>query len=464
MGTVKNIFVLDCSENEIFKDFLENPYFNVIGCIVFTKEQKQYCIENNIKIVYTLEEMDFLSELDHFNFSLIHKFRPTQRKIEFGMMRSLNSNMIIANKYYNALCLFEKIFQDHKIECVFVNGLPHGYIPETLLLDFGKNYNIPTYYTFPITAHYTSIMRYNDGKCLEVKTPISKLELTQDLFNKNKNSYSLDLINKRLTFSQRIVHWGGGQLLIDILSCIKRFKTNITMGFYQVPLIEKIYSFYRLRETKKFYKKNSIQPNYSKKFVFYAIHFEPEAATGVVCDLQNQLTIIQLLSSCLPKDWLLYIKDHPHQYNINNNLDHYYITNIQFFKDKKFYQEILKLKNVRLIDLKTPSQDLIKHAKVISTINGSIILESINDKKPCITFDNYLMPITQCQLFPNIFTFSSTQQLKQYFDKKKWKNTITDDQIEEGYEQLRKYYFDHYKSTSCIAATIWENIENISIN
>lgn len=135
---MKNIFILDCSDDEIFRDFIDSDFFKVIGCIVYTQQQKEFCLQNHVNIVHTLEEMDFLMDLESFDFGLIDNFRSTQRKIEFGMMRSLNSNMLIANKYYNALCFFKRIFDTFNIDCIFVNGLPHGYIPETILLDFGK--------------------------------------------------------------------------------------------------------------------------------------------------------------------------------------------------------------------------------------------------------------------------------------------------------------------------------------
>ncbi|RDU73867.1 hypothetical protein CQA57_04165 [Helicobacter anseris] len=441
----KNIFILDCSENGIFKNFIKNAHFNVIGCIVFNKNEKEYCLQHGIKYVFTSEEIDFLSELDLFNFSLIEDYRPTQRKVEFGMMRSLNSNMLIANKYYNALCLFEKIFKDNKIDCIFTNCIPHGYIPETILLDMGRKYQIPTYCIFPVTMQYSCIIRYDTKKNVQVSNPIAKEEVTQDVFNKNKNSYQVENINHKLPKRiQKIFHNIGGQITIDILSCLKRLNPRIQMGFYQTRLIEKIYSLYRLGEMKRFYKKNSVIPDYTQKYIFYAIHFEPEAATGVICDLQNQLTIIQLLAKSLPDGWLLYIKDHPHQYNINNILDHYYLTNIHFFKDRDFYEEVLKIKNVRLITLQTQSEDLLQHAQAVATINGSIILESVTKNKACITFDNYLMPITQSKLFSNIHVFQNLQRLKEYFTSSKYQQKMSNEEIDSGIEKLRYYYFNHH--------------------
>lgn len=212
------------------------------------------------------------------------------------------------------------------------------------------------------------------------------------------------------------------------------------MGFYRnMRIVEKLYSYYRLREAKRFYQKHSIKMDPQQKYIFYAIHFEPEASTGVIADLQNQLTIIQILHQALPKDWLLYLKEHPHQYDINNILDHYYLTNIEFFKDIRFYEEILKLKNARLIDLHTPSKELITHSYATATINGSIILESLLSQKHCITFDNRIMAITQRQ-FNLIHSFQNFKALREFIHSLQKEGERP---IDADLEDLAQYYFDH---------------------
>lgn len=205
-------FILDCSCTGLFKDFIQNPAFKLKGAIVFSEEEKQYCLERQIE-VHTLEEMDFLQDyLEYLNFPLIDTFRATQRKIEFGMMRSLNSNMLIANKYYNALAYFHWFFQNFQVDCVFVNGIPHGYIPETILLDMGRELQIPTYCIFPITAQYSSLMKYNQMQNIPIAESINPDIFSKQIFNKNKPSYDANHINLAMggkTFKQ-IMHLGGG--------------------------------------------------------------------------------------------------------------------------------------------------------------------------------------------------------------------------------------------------------------
>lgn len=209
-----NTFILDCSGTRLFESFIQSDLFKVKGAVVFSKEEKQYCLKHDID-AHTLEEMDFLQDyIECLDFALMDAFRATQRKVEFGMMRSLNSNMLIANKYYNALSYFHWFFSQCKIDCIFVNCIPHGYIPETILLDMGKKLQIPTYCIFPVTAQYSSILRYNSLQNIRIAESISKDRFMEQIFNKNKPSYDTKRLHSAIgndAFKQ-IIHRGGGNL------------------------------------------------------------------------------------------------------------------------------------------------------------------------------------------------------------------------------------------------------------
>lgn len=235
---------------------------------------------------------------------------------------------------------------------------------------------------------------------------------------------------------------GGGAIALDILSAIRHPRLTVHMGFYKnMRLVEKIYSFYRLKEMKRFYAKHAVDIDEHQKYVFYAAHFEPEAGTSVIVDLQNQLSVIQMLSHSLPKGWKLYIKEHPHQYDINNVREHFFLINFQYFKDKSFYEEVLKYDNVVLIKADVSSQQLLQHAQAVATINGSIILESVNNAKPCITFDNAIMPITQSNLFNNIHIFSDIPRLQSFLksiETHHFTFSVPNDAL---YKKLAQFYF-----------------------
>lgn len=103
--------------------------------------------------------------------------------------------------------------------------------------------------------------------------------------------------------------------------------------------------------------------------------------------LTSQLYAIKILSSVLPKNWKIYVKEHPDQFKIyyshKNHLNH-----IDHFRSMSFYSQIELFKNVKFIKMSTNSKELIKHVKAICYINGSVFLKAILAKKPIIIFGN----------------------------------------------------------------------------
>lgn len=180
----------------------------------------------------------------------------------------------------------------------------------------------------------------------------------------------------------------GGQVLVDFIICLLKRDFTIKQhpGYFPVSFWHRLLCLLYTKKLKKYYKKISQSPNYNEPFIFYAMHFEPEGGTSVCVPLQNQLTIIQMLHNALPSGWKLYIKEHPHQFMLNNPEMVYFLYNLKWWKSLAFYEEIHKLQHTKLIDFDTPSKELIQYAKALATINGTIHIESTFHNKPCIVF------------------------------------------------------------------------------
>ncbi len=109
----------------------------------------------------------------------------------------------------------------------------------------------------------------------------------------------------------------------------------------------------RYRKSRKYYKK----PDYSKKFVYFPLHYQPEAST-IVCaqKYEKQLYYIDSLAKSLPADTLLYVKEH---YAL---LGH---------RDPAFYAQLQSYPNVRLIDPLVSSHELMKNSVAVTTLTGT---------------------------------------------------------------------------------------------
>jgi len=173
------------------------------------------------------------------------------------------------------------------------------------------------------------------------------------------------------------------------------------------PPTKVLKNIYNVRKMRKFYESISVEFDASKKYVFYALHFEPEANIMARARFSNQLVVIKQLSQSLPKCWALYVKEHPDQFKFYRPGWWYFLCSIHQYRTKAFYKELLKFDNVNLLKQEVKSQDIIKSAEAISTINGSIASEALASNKSLILFGHQSTPFGLCK---DVFKVTSSEQ------------------------------------------------------
>lgn len=122
--------------------------------------------------------------------------------------------------------------------------------------------------------------------------------------------------------------------------------------------------YIRYQISKKYYNK----ADFSKKYIYYPLHYQPEAST-IVCaqKYEKQLFYIDSWAKSLPADTVLYVKEH---YAV---LGH---------RDLSFYKELKKYPNVILIDPWESSRELMKNAVAVTTLTGTAGWEAMLLRKP----------------------------------------------------------------------------------
>jgi hypothetical protein len=124
------------------------------------------------------------------------------------------------------------------------------------------------------------------------------------------------------------------------------------------------------------------KPLYDDKYILYPVHFQPEATTDIWAPYySDQLQTIKSIARSLPLGYYLYVKEH---------------SAILGSKSIKFYKEISKIPNVRLIDPKNNISELIKNSSAVIVLTSTTGLEAILWNKPTIVFGN---------VFYNIYPF-----------------------------------------------------------
>lgn len=345
----------------------------------------------------------------------IQKYRNSQLKVEHFLQRSKLDKSLIQDIYYSALGYWLEFFQHNKIDIVFIMGYEHGATWDSLIIDIAISKNIPVFNIAPSFGFAEKTI--NHIVCLNsqnfIKLP-KQSNYNLHLFLEDlKNYYSKNLKNRanfehpyRFFFKKQLTkfhHYIAYNLLTPHQKYKQLFKKNPLL-----PRHEIFKQAFYIKNLKKLYDKISEQPNFKEKYIYYALHLEPEASIDPRAILSSQLFIIKWLSSNLPKDWKLYIKEHTQQFFVYEHHD-YFLKNIHYFRTMEFYKEIKTLSNVKLIDINIHSSDLIKNSQATSCISGTSLIQAITLNKPIIIFGK---SCTFVELLQESFAISSLEDLQ----------------------------------------------------
>lgn len=191
----------------------------------------------------------------------------------------------------------------------------------------------------------------------------------------------------------------------------------------------------------------------SKKYVYLALHYQPERTTSPQGDVYvDQLLVVKTVAAALPKDWVLYVKEHPVQWLPHGK-------SFTPYRYAGFYKAIAALDRVHLIPQSTNTFDLTKHAQAVATTTGIPGLEAVLRGIPAIVFGYaYYM---HC---PGVFRVSSVAECRAAFEKIQAGHTFSRQAVLNYFGVLDRVsvmgYFDHY-GAQMAAFGAEENTRNI---
>ena len=153
-----------------------------------------------------------------------------------------------------------------------------------------------------------------------------------------------------------------------------RHKNSYHNGSFLIYLFLVIY-----REVEKtyfrFFLKRQSNPDLKKNYFYFSLHYQPERSTDPQSSNYTfQLLALKILDRIVPPNYLIYVKEHPRQYS-----DNFPDLRKIHFRDKKFYLDIEKLNNVKLINMNSDSDELIKNSKLNISCTGSNVWLGIKD-------------------------------------------------------------------------------------
>lgn len=128
--------------------------------------------------------------------------------------------------------------------------------------------------------------------------------------------------------------------------------------------------YFRYKKCKKYY----TLADYTRKYIYFPLHYQPEASTLVCAEkYEKQLYYIDSIAKSLPADTVLYVKEHFAK--LGN-------------RDENFYKELKKYPNVILIDPFEDSKTIIKESSAVVTLTGTAGFEAMLLRKPVFVAGN----------------------------------------------------------------------------
>ena len=157
---------------------------------------------------------------------------------------------------------------------------------------------------------------------------------------------------------------------------------------------------------KRWYREKYIDKNFLRQipndlsFIFLPLQQEPERSLLIsTTDYVNQIKTVEYVSKCIPKNYLLFVKEHPAQ---GPGRGWRKISN---------YQAMQNNPKVKLIHPSVPASEIIAKSKLVISVSGTLALESAFFNKPSITFaDN------DYTLIPSISRLKSKNELRELIE------------------------------------------------
>jgi len=151
----------------------------------------------------------------------------------------------------------------------------------------------------------------------------------------------------------------------------------------------------------KIYKKFCMNADYTKKFVFFAAPYQPEAVTATNAGVYEELfLVLDVLSDSVPDDWIIFYKEHPSTF-----LEHF---QGHYRRNKRVYERIESYKNIQIIPSETDTIKLIDNSQAVCTVGGTTGWESIVRGKPALAFGNVWY-----QGCKSIFTINTLKEIQE---------------------------------------------------
>ena len=147
------------------------------------------------------------------------------------------------------------------------------------------------------------------------------------------------------------------------------FRRDLNLSLYRLQALARNERF------KRNYRQFTGEPPTSERFVYFALHLQPELTTtslgGVFVD---QMLALECLRALLPDDRCIVVKENPHQ--------------TCHSRGRLFYARLEKIPKLVYVGKETDTYDLIERSEFVATITGNVGLDALRFGKRVLIFGN----------------------------------------------------------------------------
>lgn len=290
--------------------------------------------------------------------------------------------------YLKALILFyEYVIEKHRIQAAF--NIVSDNIHPQILYELSRSIPIIPFaigrgiYWFDDMFYLQTELNYTSRLLAEKYKEIAYASSRASNFDLSIVDEHLRMMRETCTRSARptvIYSKSVGTTLRNALKSIRRDYMWITLrkpaineSNYKVQFTPVCFSLLARIYNISWIRRNITNYNLPcESYVFLPLHYQPEASIlGASPGWLDQLGLVRLLSSSLPSGFRLVVKDHPATGGM---------------REPAFYRNIMKLKNVLLLDDRVNSRAIINHpsCRLLVTIGGTTGFEGMLFGKPLL--------------------------------------------------------------------------------
>jgi hypothetical protein len=331
---------------------------------------------------YSVLSLDIFSELAYYE----KLFLMSTDRLAFFPISQIDRNRL----FYRFIGHFYKIFRTEQIDSVVFFGTPHG--PWSIaLFGLAKALKMKVVYTDWVGLSPALTAVESD---LHVRRTYSAEEEQLGLIaNPDESARIHDIVMRNVNAD---FVWNGAEHLnlakvfvrkIGSLLLRKPFGDYVAPEFFlnagrrtRIGYIGPLVRYYlEVRRALQFYDRHATDELPDGNSLVLFLHQQPEASTMPLGGLfADQLLILDMILGALPKDMKVYVKEHPYMFEAPAQERHE--------RSVEFYAHMLKDPRVRFVKRTVNSNLLVKDAKYVASICGSVSWEAMRAGKPCIIF------------------------------------------------------------------------------